>query len=140
MNDIPTIQNLVPSLKKLSKVPQAKLGGVACYFIKNNATISSGINYNPTGESMETEIDGKLVTRPEVIHAEIAAIQSAIKNNIDLSGSTLLITMSPCIKCAREIIKTGIGELNYLYEWWDKAALDILREHGITVIKIKENH
>lgn len=126
-------RQLLAPLKKLAKVPQSALGGVACFFVKQGAIISSGINHNPTGEPMDQLVDGKLVTRPEVIHAEVAAIRAAAKNNVDLSGATVLVTMSPCIKCAREIVKTGTSELGYLYEWWDKAALDILREHGIEV-------
>lgn len=126
-------RQLLAPLKKLAKVPQSALGGVACFFVKQGAIISSGINHNPTGEPMDQLVDGKLVARPEVIHAEVAAIRAAAKNNVDLSGATVLVTMSPCIKCAREIVKTGTSELGYLYEWWDKAALDILREHGIEV-------
>lgn len=129
-------RQLLAPLKKLAKVPQSALGGVACFFVKQGAIISSGINHNPTGEPMDQLVDGKLVTRPEVIHAEVAAIRAAAKNNVDLSGATVLVTMSPCIKCAREIVKTGTSELGYLYEWWDKAALDILREHGIEVKKM----
>ncbi|MCL1877000.1 deaminase [Candidatus Saccharibacteria bacterium] len=132
------IDDLIAPLKKLAKVPKAQLGGVSCFFIKNGAIISSGINHNPTGAPMEDEIDGKLVTRPEVIHAEVSAIAVAAKNGVDLCGSTLLITMSPCIKCATEIAKTGISELYYLYEWWDKAALDMLRGNGVKVTRVKE--
>ena len=128
----------IAPLKRLAKVPKAQLGGVACFFLKNNAIISSGINYNPTGGPMETEVNGKLVSHPAVIHAEIAAIASAEANQIDLTGSTLLITMSPCIKCAKVIARTGIRELVYLYEWWDKASLDLLREHDIIITKWEE--
>ncbi len=129
---------LLAPLKKLAKASQAQLGGVACFVVKNGAVVSSGINYNPTGEPMEQMLDGKLVSRPEVIHAEVAAIRAAAENAIDLSGTTLLLTMSPCINCAREIVKTDIGEVNYIHEWWDKAALTILREHGIVVEQLKE--
>ena len=131
-------QAFIASLKKLAKASQAELGGVACFFVKNGAVVSSGINYNPTGEPMEHVIDGTLVSRPEVIHAEVAAIRAAAQNGIDLSSATLLITMSPCIKCAGEIVKTGISELEYLYEWWDKAALDILHEQGIKTRKVEQ--
>lgn len=132
------IQDLLAPLRRLAKVSQAKLGGVGCFIVKNGAIVSSGINYNPTGEPMEQIVDGKLVSRPEVIHAEVAAIRAAEANAVDLSGTTILLNMSPCIKCAREITQSGISELCYLYEWWDKAALDILREGGIKVKKLKE--
>jgi len=130
--------DFVKPLKKLAKTSHARLSKVACFFIKNGAIISSGVNYNPTGEPMETEIDGKLVTQPEVIHAEIAAITAARENKVDLTNSTLFLTMSPCLSCARVIAKLHICELNYLYEWWDAAALDLLRENHIEIKQIKE--
>ena len=131
-------KDLVKPLKKLSKTSKAKLCDVGCFFVKNGAIISSGVNHNPTGGPMEKEVDSKLVSLPEVIHAEMSAINSAKKNNVDLAGSTLMITMSPCINCAKEIIKTGIVELNYMYEWWDKASIELLEKNGIKVKKIEE--
>lgn len=131
-------EDLLAPLRRLAKVSQAKLGGVACFFVKNGAIVSSGINHNPSGEPMEDLVDGKWVSRPEVVHAEVAAIQAAAINHVDLKDTTMLINMSPCIKCAREIVKTDIREVRYLYEWWDKAGLDILREHGIDVKQLKE--
>lgn len=131
------IEDLVGPLKKLAKTSQAKLAGVACFIIKNGAIVSSGVNYNPTGEPMEALIDGKLVSRPEVVHAEIVTLQAATQNSIDLHGATFLITMSPCIKCAHEIAQTGIEELLYVYEWWDKAGLEILHQAGITTRKVE---
>lgn len=130
--------DLIAPLKKLAKTSQAQLGGVACFIVKNGAVVSSGINYNPTGEPMEDMIDGKLVSRPEVIHAEVAALKAATLNGVDLENAALLLNMSPCIKCASEIAKTNIREVKYLYEWWDKAALDILHEAGINTEQLKE--
>lgn len=132
-------KDLLAPLKKLAKASKAQLGGVACFVVKNGAVVSSGINYNPTGEPMEDLVDGKLVSRPEVIHAEIAAFQAATLNGIDLNNAVLLLNMSPCIKCAREIAKTDIREVKYLYEWWDKAALEILHEAGINTEQVKED-
>lgn len=131
-------RDLIKPLKKLAKVPQAKLGGVACFIIKNNAIISSGVNYNPTGEPMEYEIDDKLITRPEVIHAEVVALSAANANEIDVAGSTMLLTMSPCLACAHEIVASGVHELLYLYEWWDKASIEVLQSAGIVTKKVTE--
>ena len=132
------IKDLIGPLKKLAKVPQAKLGGVACFFIKNGSIISSAINHNPTGGPMEEIVDGKLVALPEVLHAEVAAIQKAKENKVDLAGATLLATTAPCMKCACAVSKTKISELYYLYDWWDKATLDVLRKVGIKVKKLGE--
>lgn len=138
MSNMIDIRDLIGPLKKLAKVSKSKIGGVSCFVVKNNAVISSGINYNPTGEPMEELVDGKLVSKPEVIHAEVAAFQAAAENGIDVAGTTLFLNMSPCIKCAAEIAKIGVSDVKYLYEWWDKAALDILHDAGINTEQLKE--
>ncbi|PID99382.1 cytidine deaminase [Candidatus Saccharibacteria bacterium] len=128
----------IAPLKKLAKASKAQLGGVACFVLKNGAIISSGLNHNPTGKPMEMLVDGKLVSRPEVVHAEVAAIQAATANGVDLADATLLLTMSPCIKCAQQIVKTDIARVHYLYEWWDKAGLDTLRAANVKVKKVRQ--
>lgn len=132
------LNDMLASLRRLAKVSKAKLGGVACFVVKNGSIVSSGINHNPTGAPMEELVDGELASRPEIIHAEIASLKAAHENNIDISGATLLVTMSPCLSCAKEIKKTGVKEVCYLYDWWDKAALDILKTAGVKVKKLKE--
>ncbi len=131
-------QDLLGSLRRLAKVSQAQLGGVACFITKNGAIVSSGINYNPTGEPMEQLVEGKLVSRPEIIHAEVAALQAAASNGIKLDGATMLLTMSPCIACAHAITRSEVREVRYVHAWWDKAGLDILHEDGVNVQQLKE--
>lgn len=128
----------IAPLKKLAKTSQAKLAKVACFIIKNGAIVSSGVNHNPMGEPMENLVEDKLISRPEVVHAEVAAIRAAKSNSVDVSGATLLLTMAPCIACARAIAETRVREVTYLYDWWDKAALDILHDHDIKTKKLEE--
>lgn len=137
MNNQFDAQDYVAPLKKLAKTSKAKLAGVACFVIKNGAIVSSGVNHNPTGAPMEDEVDGKLVSRPEVIHAEVAALQAAAQNGIDLSGTSLLLNISPCLKCAGAIAETDIQEVLYVYEWWDKAGLMALEKAGIKTRKVE---
>ncbi|MFZ1812588.1 MAG: deaminase [Candidatus Saccharimonadales bacterium] len=132
------LTDLIKPLKKLAKTSRARLGGVACFIIQNGAIVSSGINYNPTGEPMEHEVDGTLVSRPGVIHAEVATLSAATKNEVKLTGATMFLTMSPCLKCARAIAATDIKHVAYLYDWWDKAALETLHTAGISTQKITE--
>lgn len=48
------------------------------------------------------------------LHAEENAILYAAKNKIDLAGSTLYVTLSPCLPCARMIYTVGIKNVYYL--------------------------
>jgi len=55
------------------------------------------------------------VTRPTkynwIEHAERNAIYSAAKNGVSLEGTTIYVTMFPCIDCARAIIQCGASGL-----------------------------
>ena len=55
---------------------------VGCVIVKNNSIIIFGWNGMPTGydNCCEIEVDGKLVTRPEVQHAELNAISKLAYN------------------------------------------------------------
>lgn len=47
------------------------------------------------------------------LHAEQNAIIFALKNKVNLAGSTLYITLSPCLPCARMIFSADIAEVFY---------------------------
>lgn len=71
------------------------------------------------------------------IHAEQNAILYAIKNNAKVEGSTLYITLSPCLACARIIFSAGIEKVVYLKSYALFKGLDFdeglsfLQEFGV---------
>ena len=80
----------------------AKRLKVGCVIVKNHSIISFGWNGMPTGydNCCEMEVDGKLVTRPEVQHAELNAIAKLAENGYSSKDAAIFITHSPCIHCA----------------------------------------
>lgn len=81
------------------------------------------------------------------LHAEQNAILYASKNNVSVEGSTLYITLSPCIACARIIFTTGIRKVIYLnsYAEYKKIpsdeGVDFLKKFGVDVVKFSTmNH
>jgi dCMP deaminase len=75
------------------------------------------------------------------LHAEQNAILYASKNNVSVDGSTLYITLSPCIACARIIFTTGIRKVIYLnsYAEYKKIpsdeGVDFLKKFGVDVVQ-----
>lgn len=51
------------------------------------------------------------------IHAEANAIAFAAKNGVSLEGSTLYLTLSPCVSCAQLIANSGIDRVVYLEKY-----------------------
>ena len=75
------------------------------------------------------------------IHAEQNAILYAVKNNTAVEGSTLYVTLSPCIACARIIYSIGIQKVVYLNSYAEykglpaDEGLDFLTRFGVEVEK-----
>ena len=64
---------------------------VGCVIVKNHSIISFGWNGMPTGydNCCEMEVDGRLVTRPEVQHAELNAIAKLAENGYSSKGAAI---------------------------------------------------
>lgn len=72
------------------------------------------------------------------IHAEINAINNALKKNVDLSkysNLSILVTCSPCNACLKSLIDLGIKNVFY-YEEYDKSKE--LLEYSRKFINIKK--
>lgn len=85
---------------------------VGALLVKNKMIISDGYNGTPSGfENICEDENGK--TKPYVLHAEANAITKVAKSNNSSEGSTLYVTSSPCIECAKLIIQSGIRRVVY---------------------------
>jgi len=75
------------------------------------------------------------------LHAEQNAILYAAKNNFSIEGSTLYVTLSPCISCARVIYTVGIKKVYFKNSYATykniptDEGVDFLRKFGVEVIK-----
>jgi len=79
-----------------------------------------------------------LVTKPEVLHAEANAITKVAKSTNSSEGSTLYITLSPCLDCAKLIIQSGIKRVVYYEEYRDISGVELLKKAGIEVEQIQD--
>lgn len=66
-------------------------------------------------------------------HAEANAIGFAAKHGIALIDTTLYVTLSPCLPCAKLIASAGIVSVKYDVEYRKTDGLDFLRDAGIQV-------
>jgi dCMP deaminase len=81
---------------------------------------------------LETE-DGSLKTKPEVLHAETNAIAKLARSSESGFGSTLFVTHSPCLDCAKIIYQSGIKHVYYATDYRDDSGITFLRNSGIEV-------
>ncbi len=75
------------------------------------------------------------------IHAEQNAILYAVKNNTSVEGSTLYVTLAPCLACARIVYSTGIKKVVYLNSYAEykgigtEEGVEFLNRFGIETYK-----
>ena len=136
---------LAVNLAKRSHCIKRHVGAV---LVKDTRIISIGYNGPPAqthncdeefpGKGCESDSKGSCSL---AIHAEQNAILYAVKNNSSVEGSTIYVTLSPCLSCARIIYSMGISEVVYLKSYAEYKGLaadegvDFLQKFGVKCAK-----
>ncbi len=105
---------------------------VGALVVKDKMIISDGYNGTPSGFENICE-DETNVTKPYVLHAEANAITKLARSSNNSDGSTLYVTASPCLECAKLIIQSGIRRVVYGEEYRLADGIDLLRRANIEV-------
>lgn len=123
-------------LAMFSYAPDKKAG---CVITKDDRPISNG--YNGTLPlANNTMVDEQGCTLDNVIHAEVNAIHFCRDNDINTTGATMYITLSPCIDCAKLIVFYNIKRVVYYETWKNTEGLDYLRTNNIEVEKWEKSN
>ncbi len=137
--------DLAENLAKKSHCTKAQVGAV---LTKDTRIISIGYNGPPAGtHNCDEEFGEKGCPRDSkgscslALHAEQNAILYASKNGASVEGSTLYVTLSPCISCARIIYSMKIEKVVYLKSYAaykginSDEGVDFLRKFGVEVVQ-----
>lgn len=130
-----------------AELSYAKRLQVGAVLVKDNQIISSGYNGMPSGwdNNCEYEVPEKidlesrtiapqtLVTKAEVLHAEMNCISKVARSTLSSEGSTLFCTHAPCIDCAKFIYQAGITTLYFDKHYRNDRGLSFLSHGGVTV-------
>jgi dCMP deaminase len=113
---------------------------VGAVLAKDTRIISIGYNGPPAGthncdeewpeEGCERDSRGSCSL---ALHAEQNAIIYAVKNNASVEGSTLYLTLTPCLACARMILSIGIKKVVYLKSYAEYKGLP--KDEGIEFLE-----
>lgn len=125
---------------ELSQARRLKVGAVV---VKDDRIISIGYNGTPSGwdNNCEDEVaPAKLVTKPEVIHAEENAIAKLARSHESGDGATMFITHAPCAQCAKLILVSGIKAVYYRDVYRDDAGIKFLQQGGVHIEKVEKEH
>lgn len=105
---------------------------VGALVVKDKMIISDGYNGTPSGFENICE-DESGVTKPYVLHAEANAITKLARSGNNSEGSTLYVTASPCIECAKLIIQACIRRVVYAEKYRLTDGIDLLTRAGVEV-------
>uniref|UniRef100_UPI004038D754 dCMP deaminase family protein n=1 Tax=Segatella hominis TaxID=2518605 RepID=UPI004038D754 len=104
---------------------------VGALVVKDKMIISDGYNGTPSGfENICEEND---ITKPYVLHAEANAITKLARSSNNSDGSTLYVTASPSIECAKLIIQAGIKRVVYAEKYRLNDGIQLMERAGIKV-------
>jgi dCMP deaminase len=138
-----------------AKLSYAKRAQVGAIIVKENRIISIGYNGMPAGwdnqceyydpntiESWMSESDhehyGKLISKPEVLHAETNALAKVAQSSESSAGAAMFCTHMPCMDCAKLIYQSGIVQVYYRNKY--KAARgsgsEFLEKSGVALEQI----
>ena len=127
---------------QLSHAIRLKVGAI---IVKDGRIISIGYNGMPAGwdNNCEDKVIGssgglpmsKLVTKPEVLHAETNCISKLARSTEAGDNSTLFCTHAPCIDCAKLIYQSGISSVYYRDTYRDDSGLKFLEKSGVDVTR-----
>ncbi len=104
---------------------------VGALVVKDKMIISDGYNGTPSG--FENICEDNDITKPYVLHAEANAITKLARSNNNSEGSTLYVTASPCIECAKLIIQSGIKRVVYAEKYRLDDGIRLMKKAGIEV-------
>lgn len=129
--------DLAVRLAEKSHCTKIKVGAV---LTQDTRIISLGYNGPPAG-THNCDEEWPLTGCPRdrkggcslAIHAEANAILYAAKNNSVIEGSTLYVTLSPCLSCARIILTTGIKKVIFLKSYAEYKGID--SDEGVDFLK-----
>src|SRR3989338_5156503 len=130
-----------------SNCVKRKIGSV---IVRDKRLISTGYNGTPRGVKNCNEggcprcnsfaKSGTNLEECVCSHAEENAIVQASYHGVELKGSTLYTTMSPCLQCAKMAINAGIAKVVYNVEYAvSETAKRILQEAGVELVQAHVN-
>jgi len=143
--------------KRFAQLSTAKRLQVGAIIVKDERIISIGYNGTPPGwdNNCEDEVINDVIlksdeigtsypieyttvlkTKPEVIHAEANAIAKLAKSSESGDGSTMFLTHSPCMDCAKQIFTAGIRKVYFSQYYRSDEGLRFLEKCNVKVTLI----
>jgi len=125
---------------KLSKARRAQVGAI---LVTKQGVTLTGYNGTAVGRPNDCEtvvktslpylFEDMLVTKAEVIHAELNCIMKAAREGVSCVDATVYVTLAPCVQCAAMMLQAGVKRVVYLQQYRDDSGVKLLQESNVMV-------
>lgn len=120
------------TISELSTCERSKVGAIVV--TQDNSQIV-GIGYNGNFSGGPNACDSLEEGKCGCVHAEQNALLKF--SSVLYNDAKMYITLSPCLMCAKMIINAGIKQVYYLQEYRDNKPIELLKNNGLSVEKIR---
>ena len=134
---------------QLSYARRLKVGAI---IVKNDCIVSFGYNGTPSGWDNNCEYEvpeqidvetrtttpARLVTKPEVLHAEMNVLMKLAKSTLSSENAIMFCTHAPCLDCAKGIYQAGISAVYFINEYRrSNEGINFLKKSGVEICQVK---
>lgn len=117
-----------------SKCPRTQVG---CALVLASGVIAPGFNGMASGGPNEWAYDPE--GNPEVVHAELNALGKCLEQGLSTRGATIYVTLSPCLECAKLLVRAGVRRVVYREQYRSLDGLQYLAEYKVSIEHLKED-
>ncbi|MNZ81151.1 tRNA-specific adenosine deaminase [compost metagenome] len=113
---------------KESNCPRMQVG---CVVLLRSGLTANGFNGHASGGPNEWEDTGE--SNPEVVHAELNALGKLLDEGVSCRDAQLFVTLSPCLECAKLIVRAGVKRVVYKQHYRCTKGIDYLERYNVVV-------
>lgn len=114
-----------------SRCPRTHVG---CAAVLDSGVIATGFNGHASGGPNDWAYRAE--GDPEVVHAELNAIGKCLEEGLSLKGATMYVTLSPCLECAKLLVRAKVKRVVYRDAYRLTTGLDYLIKYKVEVVKL----
>lgn len=114
-----------------SKCPRTQVG---CVIVAESGMLSIGFNGHASGGPNEWEFSPE--GNPEVVHSELNCLGKMLEQGVSAKGSTVYVTLSPCLECAKLLVRSKVKRVVYSHAYRKEDGIKYLYKYGVIVDQI----
>lgn len=119
-------------VSKESHCPRKQVG---CAIVTETQMVATGLNGMASGGPNDWEYTEN--GNPEVVHAELQALGKMLEQGVSAKDSTVYVSLSPCLDCAKLLVRAKVRRVVYLEDYRKTEGLDYLKKYKVNVEQFK---